>query len=325
MEFYNGNEWRQFLFQADIQNSPSTSSRGVISSGLALDGTMTNQFDFITITTLGNSIFFGDMVIGVRDKQGCGSEIRAIFAGGADGSNYKDAMDYFTIQSAGDAIDFGNLSAANVHNSALSSSTRGIWGGGYGPSLTNKIEFVQISTLGNAQDFGDLSCDMSSGSGYLGSCASPVRGVFTGGSNPSSPTGGNGVRTVESITIASKGNSAKFGDLVMKHLRPESTSNGITGLVFSGGSEKGISAIDMSSDGNAVNFGDLFVGSYSGFATCNKLRAVYGGGDLAPGRTNRMEFVTMHTFGNALDFGDLSGAESFLSATSDSHGGLGGY
>ena len=323
MEFYNGNEWKQFRYQADIQNSPSTSSRGIISSGLEPDSSMANQYDFITITTLGNSTYFGDMTIGVRDKQGCGSEVRALFAGGADGSNYKDAIEYLTIQSAGNDLDFGDLSAANVHNSALSSSVRGIWGGGYGPSLTNKIEYVEIATLGNALDFGDLSGEMSSGSGYLGSCASPVRGLFTGGTNPSAPA--NGVRTAESIIIASKGNSNKFGDLTQKHLRPESASNGITGLVFSGGPEKGICAIDMTSDGNAVHFGDLFVGSYSGFATSNKLRAVYGGGDLAPGRTNRMEFVTINTFGNANDFGDLSNEASFLSAVSDCHGGLGGY
>ena len=62
----------------------------------------------------------------------------------------------------------------------------------------------------------------------------------------------------------------------------------------------------------------------SGFSACNAIRAVHGGGESS-GRTNRIEYVTMTTGGNGQDFGDLSFAESFLSATSDSHGGLGGF
>ena len=37
-------------------------------------------------------------------------------------------------------------------------ATRGIFVGG-GPSLTNRIEFVTIATLGNVQDFGDILLD----------------------------------------------------------------------------------------------------------------------------------------------------------------------
>ena len=319
IEFWDGNFWKQ------VDNT-TRSSRGVISSGINDSSVMTNQYDFITITSLGNSVYFGDMIIGVRDKQGCGSAIRAIFGGGADGGTYKDAMDYVTIANAGNAIDFGDLSAANVHNSALSSSTRGIWGGGYGPSLTNLIEYVEISTLGNTQDFGDLSGDMDAGSGYLASCATPIRGVFSGGTHPNSPAGDSVIRSSESITISSKGNSIKFGELTAKHQRPTAASNGIRGLVFSGHTNfPDISAIDMSSGGNAIHFGDLAQGAYSGFTCCNQVRAVHGGGDASP-RINRIEFVSINTFGNAQHFGELSGVgQSFLTATSDSHGGLGGY
>ena len=218
------------------------------------------------------------------------------------------------------------MSAANVHNSALSSSTRGIWGGGYGPSLTNLIEYVEISTLGDTLDFGDLSGDMISGTGYHASCASPVRGVFAGGTHPNSPAGDSVIRSADSITIASKGNSAKFAELTAKHQRNTAASNGIRGLVFSGRpSVVDISSIDMSSGGNAIHFGDLAQGDYSGFSCCNQVRAVHGGGDASP-RINRIEFVSITTFGDAQNFGELSSVgQSFLTATSDSHGGLGGY
>ena len=319
IEFFDGYGWRQ------VDNT-TRSGRAVISSGYDAATNYSEKYDYITITTLGNSAYFGDMQTALRDKQACGSEIRALFAGGANPTKSNE-IDYLTIASAGNGIDFGNLTAANVHNSGLSNSTRGIWGGGYGPSFTNIIEYVEINTTGNALDFGDLSNDMNAGSAYLASFASPTRGVFACGTHPSSPTGGSTIRTAESITIASKGNSTKFGELTARHQRPTGASNGIKGLVFSGRDIPDISEISMTSGGVAIHFGNLSNdGDYSGFSACNAIRAVHGGGEPGSGgRTNRIEYVTMTTGGNGQDFGDLSFAESFLTATSDSHGGLGGF
>lgn len=72
-------------------------------------------------------------------------------------------MDYITIATTGNAIDFGDLSVARFSNSSCSSSTRGVFGGGYGPNVypngatQNVIDYVTISTTGNATDFGDLT------------------------------------------------------------------------------------------------------------------------------------------------------------------------
>jgi len=321
LEFFNGNEWRQFTY------NQGQSGRAVISSGY--DASTPNiypaQYDYITISTLGNSAYFGDMQSSLREKMGCGSAIRALFGGGGSPTPSNE-IDYLTIASAGNGVDFGNLTSTNIHNSALSSSTRGIWGGGYSGSpgsFTNVIEYVEINTLGNALDFGDLSGDFDAGSGYLASCASPIRGVFAGGTHPTAP--GSRVRSAESITIASKGNSTRFGDLTAKHQRPSAASNAIKGLIFSGSDDvPDISAIDMSSGGVAVYFGELTTADYSGFSACNAIRAVHGGGESG-GRTNRIEYVTITTGGNAQDFGDMSHATSFLGSTTDSHGGLGGF
>ena len=35
--------------------------------------------------------------------------------------------------------------------------TRGLFGGGETPSLTDRIDFINVDTAGNAADFGDLS------------------------------------------------------------------------------------------------------------------------------------------------------------------------
>ena len=64
-------------------------------------------------------------------------------------------IDYVTMASAGNAIDFGDISSGGDTTSGGSSSTRGIFVGG-SPD-TNVIDYVEISTLGDALDFGDLS------------------------------------------------------------------------------------------------------------------------------------------------------------------------
>ena len=75
--------------------------------------------------------------------------------GGTTGS-ITDVIDYITIATLGDALDFGNLTAAKGNSSAVASSTRAVQGGGNTPSYTTAIEYVQIMTTGNAVDFGDL-------------------------------------------------------------------------------------------------------------------------------------------------------------------------
>ena len=68
-------------------------------------------------------------------------------------------IDYITIASEGNAIDFGDTSnsVAQIKNGA-STATRGVFAGGTtdGSNALNRIEYVTIATTGNAQDFGDL-------------------------------------------------------------------------------------------------------------------------------------------------------------------------
>ena len=69
-----------------------------------------------------------------------------------------------TIASKGNAVSFGSLSAGSRYGSAECSSTRGIFNiGDIGPATSNIIEFIQISTQGDAVDFGDATA-----SGYQG-------------------------------------------------------------------------------------------------------------------------------------------------------------
>ena len=66
-------------------------------------------------------------------------------------------MDYITIASEGNAVDFGSLSTIRARPASSSTNTRGVMAGGLNPSVLNSIEYVNITSTGDAQDFGDLT------------------------------------------------------------------------------------------------------------------------------------------------------------------------
>ena len=74
---------------------------------------------------------------------------------------------------------------------------RGIWGGGQ-PS-TNIIDFVTISTLGNATSFGSLITSRR----WIAGCSNGSRGLFGGGYN---------TNQIQYITCANEGNGTDIGD-----------------------------------------------------------------------------------------------------------------
>ena len=58
--------------------------------------------------------------------------------------------------------------------------SRGVFGGGQTPTVLNTIDYITITTAGNAVNFGDLTRTSS----LLGSCSSNTRGLW-GGDYPS--------------------------------------------------------------------------------------------------------------------------------------------
>ena len=74
---------------------------------------------------------------------------------------------------------------------------------------------MEIRFLGNSIDFGDATQVISRAAAMFSS----TRGVFSGGSTPSSP---NQTNVIEFIEIATTGNATDFGDGVR-------TSNGRAG------------------------------------------------------------------------------------------------
>ena len=83
----------------------------------------------------------------------------------------------------------------------------------------------------------------------------------------------------------------------------------------------------MSSEGHGMDFGDLTMGRNYTAGMATQTRAVFGGGLIATPNTNtnRIDYVNIASTGDAMDFGDIIQETQRQRATTDSHGGLGGY
>ena len=332
LEFYTGYEWRTVNSYADS----GVRGRGVFGGGAnpSLSPVYPIEIDFVNIQSLGNAQDFGDLTIARTNLGACSSEIRGIFAGGNDAS-YRDRVDYITIASQGNAIDFGNVSTTNrSYVSCCSSSTRGLFNGGYTPSPSNQtvnvIDRIEISTLGDAVDFGDLFHYVYSAA----STSSTTRAIVAGGvgtpalgTNPSTRFG-----QVQKYEIGSGGTSIDFGQLSVARWNVNGMSNGTRGVFGGGQVPTYFSVIDyvtIASEGNSLQFGELSTIRDGVGATSDRTRGLFAGGreSTSPGSNgiNVIEYITMASLGNAVDFGDLTVPRHRFPGLSDSHGGLGGF
>jgi hypothetical protein len=303
--------------------------RGVFGGGYTSTFTVLNTIDYVQIQSTGNAQDFGDLTTTKSRSSSCSSYTRGIFNGGyitiSPASNTLiNVIEYITISTTSNSVDFGDLSETKQGIGACSNSTRGLFGGGatgLAPANTNKIEYITIASLGNSVTFGNLTQARRG----LASCSSPTRGVFGGGVVfvPSTSR----VNIIDFVTIASTGDAIDFGDLTVSRNVLSSSSSSIRGL-FGGGytasptatSFNTIDCITIATTGNAQDFGDLTT-LLAGPTSCsNSIRGLFGGG--SPTFTNLIEYVVITSTGNSVDFGDLTQIRSNAAACSDSHGGI---
>jgi len=198
---------------------------------------------------------------------------------------------------------------------------RGVFFGG-APSNNAAIDYINISTTGNALDFGDMASHRVQGA----AAGSRTRGIYVGGEDPSI------VNTIEFITFSSTGTNAQdFGDMVTNQYRRMNgmgCGNQTRGL-FSGGwtgsaTSNHIDYVTIAQTGNSVDFGDLSVKRESGACCASQTRGIITGGRNQPANAalNSMEFVTISTLGNGSDFGDMTDAIFATQSCSNSTRGL---
>ena len=191
---------------------------------------------------------------------------------------------------------------------AESNRGRGLMMGGGGSSgnqwsgYTNIIDYVQIQSMGIAQDFGDLTNAPLLGSN--GGAFSSTRGIQAGGFGPSS------TNIINYVTIATTSNALDFGDLTNMKSGTAALSNQTRGI-FAGGDPSGggivnsIDYITITTLGNSSTFGDLNDNTRYAIGTASPTRGIVAGG-MTPTATNTIEYVTIATTGDAVNFGDMS-------------------
>jgi len=237
--------------------SVSSSTRGVVGGGGNGPNTGVNTLQYVTILTTGNTTDFGDLIETRRNgPAGVSNSTRGIFAGGeltAPSYSITNIIDYITIATTGNSIDFGDLLAVGYTKGGTCSTTRGVFAGNK-PGNTNVIEYVTINSTSNTTDFGDLTV----GRGRIGNGiqSSGTRGIFCGGETPIASN------IIDYITINSTGNAVDFGDLtVTTSSVVGATSNKTTALSCGmSNSNDSIDTVTIATTGNATDFGDLTVG-----------------------------------------------------------------
>ena len=237
---------------------------------------------------------------------------------GGNTPNQTNTIQFITISKQGNSQDFGDLTALIQSNpGATGSSTRGLLGGGQQwPALSNKIDFVAFSSTGNASDFGDLTVARRNTIGN----GNQTRGVFAGGQTD--PT----LRDeIDFVTISQTGNAVDFGNLTVARKQLGGTASSPTRGLFMGGLASSLSDvidfITIPTTGNAQDFGDLLNALIETKGASSSTRAVMmAERSPAPSYThkNTIQFVTIATLGNAIDFGDLTTSDAYGNSASAS-------
>ena len=199
------------------------STRGIVAGG-ANPSSVFNIIEYITMTSTGDFVDFGDLSQTTQSCGGCSSPVRGIIMGGHDGSNRINTIDHITISTLGNSTDFGDLLSSKTPNQAvMSNAVRGLGFGGGAPGPVagnnNTIEFITIATLGNSIDFGDSTAN----GGDRAGCSSPTRAICNLGANASDTA-------VDYVQIMSTGNARDFGDLHTGNYEAGALSNGHGGL-----------------------------------------------------------------------------------------------
>jgi hypothetical protein len=197
-----------------------------------------------------------------------------------------------------------NLGDQNNTNSTRGTGTRGVFAGGYSPGETNIIDYVTIETLGDAQDFGDLTVETE----YPAGTSDRTRGLTLSGQ-----TGSGGINVISFVTIASTGDATDFGDLNDTNRQKGALANSTRGLCAGGSILSGsfaatnrIDYVTIQSTGNAQDFGDLSEATNYGNPTASSVRGVFSGmTDPNGSTTNTISYLTISTTGNTQNFGDL--------------------
>ena len=239
-------------------------TRGFVAGGGAPStNSPTNVIQQHEFASTGNFNDFGDLSSARNEMSNLSNATRGVLGLGYPSTN--NGIEYITMSSEGNAQDFGDMAVATTGRGTMSSPTRGVMSSGElqaSPNaVTNTMEYLTISTLGNMADFGDAVRAVR----YPAAIANAVRGVQAMGGSPNTHT-----NQIEFITMATLGNAQDFGDLFMGD---DDYGGGCLGsptrAVFCTGNYTHADYIQIMSQGDAIDFGDIQDREGGGSAGCS--------------------------------------------------------
>ena len=246
-----------FTGMANFGDTTRAVAAGGIGPRAYAPGSTTNQIQFCTFASTGDYADSGGDLTRSNMFMGCfNNKVRGVICGGS--YPYDDTMDYVTIQTLGNAVDYGDLPAKAGYAAGLSSSTRGFIIGGIRVSAPDTADYNTItvhttSSTGDGTDFGDLSTtryEMASGS-------NATRGIVAGGYGP------NYTNIIQFITMATTGDASDFGDLTGFNGTGKGGAASPVRFVLGGGYGTSphfmntIEFVQIATTGNSKDFGDL--------------------------------------------------------------------
>lgn len=217
-------------------------------------------------------------------------------------------LEYYHLGSAG----IGTMAAGEWVQLTTTSpdiqtgGTRGVFLEGQVPGNgnTSGIDYVNIASTGNAQDFGTLTVTGGGGSQPM---SDRTRAVFSGASPASAEIG--------FVTIASTGNETDWGANLTRNsylgMAISNSTRGVQAGSFSAPDHTTMDYITIQSAGTVADFGDLTRGTSHGASVMSSTRGIFAGGYHTPTPSNTIDiiqYVTTSTLGNTADFGNLSAA-----------------
>ena len=271
-------------------------------------------------TTHNPTLAFGE--IGVEFDSADGVAPKFKIGNGINAWN-DSATKYFINDS-----DQAGLSGGGGSSNNAWSGDRGLMAGGEGSNngtSVNVISYIDITTPGNATDFGDLTSTRE----QCGGLSNQTTGVFIGGFSDASR-----LASMDYVTISTTGNAQDFGDLTAAKSGTHGTcSNGTKGIIGGGRSAGGypasftndIEIITVATPGNATDFGDLNHNGMHMTAFADTTRGVIAGGyTTVSAGDDGIDYITIASAGNATNFGDLSEGRYTLGSFSDATRGVTG-
>ena len=238
---------------------------------------------------------------------------RGMTAGGGvpaavDGAVLYNTIDYFSIAQGGQAVDFGDLVAITKNAGDTGDGYRAMsMGGKTGPApgtTVDDISYYNILTPGNSVAWSGL---LQSDKAWGSASSNGHRAIFVGGTPPNWATNET---QIDNFSFTSQANAVDYGEGTSGRTFASSCSDGARCLSAddygNGAFKKTIDYFSFTThSGTASDFGDLREILYEGCMTSNLNRAVHWNG--SPDKSY-IDYMTISTPGNALDFGECTAA-----------------